>query len=267
MRNVGGARFPPGDVYLDPKAGSLLGGLLFKGIAERAKSGVALRAAAEGAAGSGSKACGGNGVEGTWAKAALLAASAEQGAWREARAGDQGTDALGTAELVGGEGDGVGTAPEGRVDAARSLNGIDMELGAVAIREGGELRDGLDGAGLVVDRVGGQEHGFARSAGGEGVGKGVEGEVTAGEGSDPADPDAAALQVLGAGEEAGVFEAAGEEQPPVVKAKGALDGEVVGLGATGGEGDVPGVEVGEGGDGLPGLLDEAAGVAPRAVEA
>ena len=99
--------------------------------------------------------------------------------WRAAsgtpRTDDEGTDALGAAELVGADRDQVGPGGGlGHVDPGQGLDGVGVDdgVGGVATDDLGHLGDGLDGADLVVDqhdRHEGDVVGASRS-----VGQGVE---------------------------------------------------------------------------------------------
>lgn len=90
-------------------------------------------------------------VEGAGAQAPLLAAAIEQGGEGVAAPYHQGTNPLGAVEFVGGEGQ-EGNAPGVKLqgDFAHGLGGVAEEGDTVALGDGGDLWDRVDGADFIV---------------------------------------------------------------------------------------------------------------------
>ena len=212
------------------------------------------------------------GVEGAGAHRALLPAPVLDGRQPHRAPGHEGPGAHRSAHLVGRDGQ-RGEPRQVRVDGQRAegLHGVAVEGDPELLREGGDLRDGLDGAHLVVGPHDGQQRGGARVAGQflphggrvhaagrvdgqpDGLGALVGGQPLDGVGHrgvlHRGDEDAAAAGVLLA--------------PVPVQA---LDGQVVGLGAPGGEDHLDGLRAQGRGDVLAGLLDDGARRAAGAVQ-
>jgi hypothetical protein len=71
---------------------------------------------------------------------------------------DEGADALGTTNLMEGKGDKVGgVTPEIGGKAAKGLNGIGVEEGAMGMGGGGKGREIIDAARLIVGMHDGDE--------------------------------------------------------------------------------------------------------------
>lgn len=157
----------------DPQPRGDLHRALLQGVPERPQRLVAPGASRQRAAGRGAEARGGHRIQGPGAQTSLLAASPQQRPHQHPGARHHRADPLGPPELVGRQRDRVGAAPEPRLDAPRRLHGVQMKLGAVALGQLQEPRDRLDRPGLVVHRVGGQEHRLTRQARGQGLLDGV----------------------------------------------------------------------------------------------
>ncbi len=202
----------------------------------------------------------------------LLPAAVQDGYGALVPAEEQRSDAVGAADLVAADGHGGEAAvAEVDVELSEGLDGVGVQRDLGLTGDGGQFADRHDGADLVVgphdggqgDVVGVAPDGFA-----EGVGVhapvAVDGQVV----------DLGAL-VLGEpvhGVEDGVvLDGAGDDPGPggIGVAPGpveALDGEVVGLRAAGGEDHLAGAGADRLGEGLAGLLDGTAGPAAGGVQ-
>ena len=150
---------------------------------------------------------------------------------------------------------------------ADRLHGVGVERHAGLVGDGGELGHRLDRADLVVGPHDADERdvvGVLREDGAQVL----DGDVAAPVGLEPGDLGALVVldEVLDAVEDGVVLDAADDEPGAgrvgvAAGGTGALDGEVVGLGAAGGEDDLgrPGAE--DAGDPLARLLDDARGPA------
>ena len=223
-------------------------------------------AVGQGSRGGGAEAGQGGGREGAGAEAALLAAAVDEGAQGGAGADDQGADAGGAAELVGGEGEQV-DAVGGHVDPGEAgrLHGVTEQDRAGGVGQLGHGGDRLAGADLVVGRHHRDQGGASRLE-----------ERAQAAGIDPAEPVHRGQVDLcpgvgggpGGGVEHGVVLDGRADQVPGLRRPGqdgALDGQVVGLGATGGEHDLARGGADQGRDLLAGRLHGRPGRPSQAV--
>ena len=149
---------------------------------------------------------------------------------------------------------------------ARGLHGVAVEGDLLLPAEGADLRDGLDGADLVVGEHDGHQGGILPDGGFQ-VRK-------------PHHPvlvhvqqrhlEALFFQLRQGVQHGVVFKLGGDQVPlalPGAQAGGGDDGLIVGLGAAGGEIDLPGIGVEAAGHGLPGLLQRLLGVLTEGIQA
>ena len=188
------------------------------------------------------------------AAAALVAAANEEGVERGSAADVEGSDALGSVELVGADGEQM-AAVAADVDGnlARALNGVDVEEGAGLMGDGADLFDGLEDAGFVVGEHDADEAGVGAESIADGLGR----DESTGERGDEGDLNAALGGALGGLEDGGVLDGGGDEV--VAGAQEAEDGGVVALGAAGVEDDLRLAAVEEGGEDFAGMVDGGAG--------
>ena len=196
----------------------------------------------------------------------------QDGDERRVPAREKRTDSDRRADLVPGQGKRVETAG-GEVDRqlADGLDGVAVHRDAVLVGDRDDLGDRLDGADLVV----GPHHGDERDGFRVAVQRRVERvEPDAAEAVDRQPLDLGALvagQPLQGVEHRVVLDAAGDDAAapwiglPAAPVE-ALDREVVGLGAAGGEDDLGGLGAECGGDLLARLLDEQPGGPARRVQ-
>ena len=200
------------------------------------------------------------------------ARACRRGAWgRGGRSADEeDSDAFGGVDLVAGEGEEVdvlerafGGEVEGEL--AGGLDGVGVEESAGCVGDGGEFGDGLDDAGLVVGVHDADEFGVGAEGGFRAAGSmrpcGVQGrKVTSTVVLFARDfggvEDGVVLD--GGGDEVGGFAVAG------FGGEDAEEGEVVALGAAGGEDDLGVEAVEEAGDRRRGLVRRLRGRAGRA---
>jgi hypothetical protein len=203
-------------------------------------------------------------VFGSGAALALVGAAVEHGGEADVASHEEGSDAFGGVDLVTGDCEEVnvferafGAEVEG--ETAYNLDGVGVEERARSVGDGGQRRDGLDDAGLVVgehdaDELcvgadGGQECGGFDDAL-RGARKERDFDVLFGEG-------------FGGAEDGVVLDAGGDKVSGFAgelwASKGAEEGEVVALGAAGGEDDLGGAAVEEAGDAVAGVIDGGAG--------
>ena len=150
------------------------------------------------------------------------------------------------------------------------LHGVGVERHPVLVGDGGELRDRLHGADLVVgphDAGQGDVVGVLRQA----LAQVVDREVAAPVGLEPGHPGALLREELDRVEDRVVLDAAHDE-PGACRVRGeprgirALDGQVVGLGAPGREDDLGRSRAQRARDALPRLLDDRPGGPARGVQ-
>ena len=162
-------------------------------------------------------------------------------------------------EVWSTKGDARSTKIEGKLGGGLDGVGVEAYGGVVGPGDAGELADGLDGSGFVVGEHDGDELGLGTECGTEGVGI----DQTVGCGREIGDVDAAAMQGLGGVEDGVVLDFGGDEVSWLALVDEGLEdageGEVVALGAAGGEDDLLGGAVEEAGDGGTGVLDGGAG--------
>ena len=187
----------------------------------------------------------------------------------DAVADEEDSGSLRGVHLVAGDGEEVDVLEgSGEVGPAEvegelggGLNGVGMEEdgGVVGLGETGKLADGLDGSGLVVGEHDGDELCVGAEGGFEGVGI----DEAVGGGREVGDVEAATVEGLGGVEDGVVLDFGGDEVGGLALveegAEDAGEGEVVALGASGGEDDLLGRTVEETGDGGSGVLDGGAG--------
>jgi len=143
---------------------------------------------------------------------------------------------------------------------AGDLHGVGVEESAGGVGDGGERCDGLDDAGLVIGEHDGDEFGVGANGGDE-IGRFDE---ALGSGGEEGDVDVAALERFGCVKDGVVLEAGGDNVVLLfgggeLGGDGAEDGEIVALGASGGEDDLGGAAVQEARDGVAGVVDGGAG--------
>ena len=167
----------------------------------------------------------------------LLAAAGKQGPHiLHPGAETEGADALGPADLMGGEGDQVRPqGPGGEGDLQEGLDGVGMKegLGIFRLQALGDLPDGVDGAELVVH----QHHadqGRVRPDGGQDA---LRRDVPLTVGSHVGDLIALLGEPLAGLEDGAVLHGGSDDvlPHPAILPEGGLDGPVVPLGAAGGE--------------------------------
>lgn len=200
-------------------------------------------------------------VLGSRAALALVGAAVEERSEADAAADEEDSGALGGVHLVAGDAEEVyvlevAVGGEVHCELACALHGVGVEEGSGGVGDGGERSDGLDDAGLVVGEHDGDEFGVGTDGGGEGAGiddaPGVAGEE--------GDFDALLGDGLCGVEDGVVLDAGGDEVEGPGSSGARLiedaeDGEVVALGAAGGEDDLGGAAVERFGDGLAGVVD------------
>ena len=205
----------------------------------------------------GGHAADGGEVFGACAAVTLLAAAGDEGVHGDLGFEHQCADAFGAAEFVASEGEEVGTDVVGLYwEVADGLDGIGVEKGAVGVGEGGDFGYWLKDAVLVI-----------------GVHDADEGDIAAFEfgGEDLHIEEAVGIywNFGGVEGEAGVADAivldtADEEAFAGSAGHDAAEGEVVSLGAAGGEGEAFGTQAEEGGGGAAGFVElETGGLAFR----
>ena len=201
------------------------------------------------------KACNLSGGLRTGPETGLLAAAGKQGLGIFHPGTDvQRADALGAADLVGGDGDEVRSqALGGKGDFQKALDGVGVQqcLGIAGREPCGDLGDGVDVAQFVVDHHAG-DHRRVRPDGGENL---LRRDVTIGVGGHIGHFVALALQPAAALDDGAVLHSGGDDMAayPAVLPTGGGDGPVVCLCAAGGEKQRLGVAANRlGDDGAPG---------------
>ena len=184
-----------------------------------------------------------------------------------APAGVQGADALGPVELVGGEGEKVNVLrPHVDGQVPRRLDRVGVEQHPRLPADCADLRDGLDGADLVV----GVHDAYQAGVGPDGRPdllrrhQAVFVDVQQGDGK------AFALQPFQGVEHRVVLEGGGDDVAlalPGPQGGGGTNGLVVRLAAAGGEGELPCLAAKTGGDSPPGVLQGLPGPLAEGVEA
>ena len=220
----------------------------------------------QGGGGGGAEAGEGGRREGAGAQAPLLAAAVDERAQAGPGPHDQGADAGGAAKLVGGQGQQV-DAVAGQVDPGQPgrLHGVAEQDRARGVGRLGHGRDRLAGPDLVVGRHHRDQGGPPRP---EQAGQPV--RVDPAETVDRGQVDRGPGVGLGpgGGVEHGVVLDGRADQVPALRRPGehgALDGQVVGLGAAGGEHDLGRVGADQRGDLLTGGLHRGPRGPPLAV--
>ncbi len=200
----------------------------------------------------------------------LMRTAEVHGAEGEAAADEEGADAFGAVHLVGGEAEEIDAEGEDiDGDLADGLNGVGVDEGAGGMGEAGELGDGLEDAGLVVGEHEADECLMGAGVWGEGARERLGRDAAGGGDGKEGEVDAVVLKGFGRVKDGVVLDGGGDE----VRAgraggaggggereEDAGEGVVVALGAAGGEDDLGGAGVEEGGDGVAGSLDGGLGV-------
>ena len=175
--------------------------------------------------------------QGAGPQAPLLAAAMELGGEREGPADRQGTDALGSIELVGAEAEQVDAqlgGLEGKV--AHGLGAVAVEGDSPLAAEGADRGQGLEHADFVV----GGHHAHHQGLGAQGRFELVQIHQAIAAHRQFAEPEAMAGQVAQGIEHGPVFRGQGHELAPAAARRQfrlgqALEGQVVGLGGAAGE--------------------------------
>ncbi len=173
--------------------------------------------------------------------APLLSAALDEVGQDDALFGVEDANALGTVELVGGEGQKINVVflhVDG--DVAHSLDRVGVEENAGPAADGADLPDGLDGADLVVGVHDGDQAGLRRDGGLHLLGR----HQTVAVDVQISDGEALFFQLLQGVEHGVVLKGRGDDVGlalPLAPGGHGANGLVVGLGAAGGEGDLPGV--------------------------